>query len=67
MINLVTIWDLIKSFLPSKNEAKRDQTRVDGNKNITIINNNIIINYNISNNYFEQENIKSEYNKNKNK
>lgn len=62
MINLIKIWDLIKSFLPSKKQVKRDQVQISGNKNITIIKN-----YNIYNNYFNQEDIKSEYNKNKNK
>ena len=59
MINLVKIWDLIKSFLPFKRQVKRDQVQIGGNRNITIIN--------IYNTYFEQKDIKSEYNKNKNK
>ncbi len=59
MINLVKIWDLIKSFLPFKKQVKRDQVQIGGNRNITIIN--------IYNTYFEQKDIKSEYNKNKNK
>jgi len=61
MINLVKIWDLIKSFLPFKRQVKRDQVQIGGNRNITIIKN-----YNIYNNYYNQEDIKLEYNRNKN-
>lgn len=60
MINLIKIWDFIKSFLPSKKEIKRDQVQIKGNKNITVIN------IRIYNSYLKDEDIKSKYNKDKN-
>lgn len=59
MINFIKMWNFIKSFLSPKKKFERDRIQVDGNKNITIIN--------IYNNYSNENDIKSSYNKNKNK
>ncbi len=59
MINFIKMWNFIKSFLSPKKKLERDRIQVDGNKNITIIN--------IYNNYSNENDIKSSYNKNKNK